>query len=61
MGVLTRRVGDSVMIGDDVVVTVVAIREDTVRLGITAPRDCHIEAERSAREHDPTQRFLNRE
>jgi carbon storage regulator len=37
--VLSRREGEKVMIGDDVVVTVVAVRGDTVRLGIEAPRD----------------------
>lgn len=39
MLVLSRRVGDSVVIGDDVVVTVLDIRGDVVRLGIDAPRD----------------------
>ena len=39
MLVLSRRVGDSVIIGDDVVVSVLDIRGDVVRIGIDAPRD----------------------
>lgn len=38
MLVLSRRVGEQIMIGDDIVVTVVDVRHDTVRLGIVAPR-----------------------
>ena len=38
MLVLTRRLEQSVMIGDDVKVTVVEIRGDQVRLGFDAPR-----------------------
>jgi len=36
--VLTRRPDDSIMIGDDVEVTVIEVRGDTIRLGIHAPR-----------------------
>lgn len=39
MLVLSRRVGDSVVIGDDVVVTVLEIRGDVVRVGVDAPRE----------------------
>ena len=39
MLVLTRQRDQSVVIGDDIVVTIVDIRGDKVRLGITAPRD----------------------
>ena len=39
MLVLTRRAGESVMIGDDVVITVLEARGDVIRLGINAPRD----------------------
>jgi len=38
MLVLSRRVGERLMIGDDVVVTVLEVRSDGVRLGIEAPR-----------------------
>jgi carbon storage regulator len=37
MLVLTRKVGEVVAIGDDIRVTLVAVRGGTIRLGITAP------------------------
>lgn len=39
MLVLSRHRDESIMIGDDVVVTIVDIRGDKVRLGISAPQD----------------------
>lgn len=39
MLVLSRRVGDSIVIGDDVVVTVLEVRGDVVRVGVDAPRE----------------------
>jgi carbon storage regulator len=39
MLVLSRHRDESIMIGDDVVVTIVDIRGDKVRLGIQAPQD----------------------
>jgi len=42
MLVLTRRVGESLVIGDDVVVTVLEVRADGVRLGIAAPRSVRV-------------------
>jgi carbon storage regulator len=39
MLILTRTPTQAVMIGDDVVVTVLAIKGDRVRLGIKAPRE----------------------
>ena len=44
MLVLSRRLGESVVIGDDVVVTVLEIRGDVVRLGVDAPR--HVQVRR---------------
>lgn len=38
MLLLTRRIGDSLMIGNDVIVTVLAIKGNQVRIGITAPK-----------------------
>ncbi len=39
MLILTRNIGETIVIGKDIEVTVVASTEGTVRLGITAPRD----------------------
>lgn len=39
MLILTRRVGETFMIGDDVNVTVLGVKGNQVRLGINAPRD----------------------
>ena len=44
MLVLSRRRDETIMIGDDVKITVVDIRGDKVRLGITAPR--HVQVHR---------------
>ena len=38
MLVLSRRVGESVVVGDDVTITVLEVRGDVVRVGIDAPR-----------------------
>jgi len=40
--VLTRRAGESIVIGDDVRVVVLDVRGDTVRLGIEAPRSIQV-------------------
>ena len=45
MLVLTRRANQSIVIGNDVVVTVLEIRGDQVRLGITAPRSVSVHRE----------------
>jgi carbon storage regulator len=39
MLVLTRKTNQSIMIGDDIEVSVLAVSKDKIRLGITAPRD----------------------
>ena len=42
MLVLTRRIEEEIIIGDDIRVTVLAIQGNTVRLGFTAPRSVRI-------------------
>jgi carbon storage regulator CsrA len=42
MLVLTRKLGEKILIGDNVVLTVVEIRSGTIRLGIDAPQDVSI-------------------
>lgn len=39
MLILTRKVGESIMIGEDVVVKVLGTRSNQVKIGIEAPRD----------------------
>ncbi|MGH8149948.1 MAG: carbon storage regulator CsrA [Steroidobacteraceae bacterium] len=45
MLILTRRSGETVHIGDDVVITVVAIKSHQVRIGIKAPRHVAVDRE----------------
>jgi len=45
MLILTRRVGETVMIGDDVTVTVLGVKGNQVRLGINAPRSVAVHRE----------------
>jgi carbon storage regulator len=42
MLVLSRRVGESVVVGDDVTITVLEVRGDVVRIGIDAPRSVSV-------------------
>lgn len=42
MLVLSRRVGERLLIGDDIVLTVIEVRSDGVRLGIDAPRSVRV-------------------
>lgn len=42
MLVLSRRVGERLMIGDDIVITVIDVRSDGVRIGIDAPREVRV-------------------
>jgi carbon storage regulator len=43
MLVLTRRIGEQIVIDDEITVTVVAIRGDKVRLGISAPPSVRVD------------------
>ena len=43
MLVLSRRVGEEIVIGDGIRVTVVAVQGDRVRLGVTAPNDVRVD------------------
>ncbi len=45
MLVLTRKVGEQILIGDDIVITVLDSRGDGVRIGIDAPRGVKIQRE----------------
>jgi carbon storage regulator len=43
--ILTRRVNESLRVGDDVTVTVVAVKGNQVRIGINAPKDVEVHRE----------------
>ena len=45
MLILTRRVGESVVIGEDVVVTVLGVKGNQVRIGINAPKTVAVHRE----------------
>jgi carbon storage regulator len=45
MLILTRRVGESVRIGEDVTITVLRVKGSQVRLGVTAPRTVSVQRE----------------
>lgn len=54
MLILTRRPGESIMIGKDIVVTILAVDRSQVRVGVKAPKQVDVDreevAERKARE-----------
>jgi carbon storage regulator len=43
--ILTRRVGENVIVGDDIVISVIEVRGDAVRIGIQAPRSISVHRE----------------
>ncbi|CAA6826970.1 MAG: Carbon storage regulator [uncultured Thiotrichaceae bacterium] len=45
MLILTRRVGETLMIGDDISVTVLGVKGNQVRLGINAPKNVAVHRE----------------
>ena len=45
MLVLTRKPGEKILLGDDIVITVLESRGDSIRIGIDAPRGVRIQRE----------------
>ncbi len=58
MLILTRRVGETVMIGNEVTVTVLGVKGNQVRIGVNAPKDVAVHREeiyeriKRERDHD---------
>ncbi|HCF1033400.1 TPA: carbon storage regulator CsrA [Pseudomonas aeruginosa] len=45
MLILTRRVGETLMVGDDVTVTVLGVKGNQVRIGVNAPKEAAVHRE----------------
>jgi len=60
MLILTRRVGEAVVIGEDVTITVLGVKGNQVRIGVNAPKTVSVHREeifdriKNERENDPT-------
>ncbi|MCQ9120328.1 carbon storage regulator CsrA [Rodentibacter pneumotropicus] len=45
MLILTRKVGESVLIGDDISITVLSVRGNQIKLGVQAPKEISVHRE----------------
>ena len=52
MLILTRRINESLVIGDNVTVTILGVKGNQVRIGVDAPRDVSVHLEELAQKDD---------
>jgi len=45
MLILTRRIGETLMVGDEVTITVLGVKGNQVRIGVNAPKDVAVHRE----------------
>lgn len=45
MLILTRRIGESIVVGDDVIVTILNVKGYQVRIGVNAPKEVSVHRE----------------
>ncbi|MGP1958388.1 MAG: carbon storage regulator CsrA [Arsenophonus sp.] len=45
MLILTRRIGETLMIGDDVTITILGIKGNQIRIGVNAPKEISVHRE----------------
>ena len=54
MLILTRRINESLVIGDDVTVTILGVKGNKVRIGVDAPRNVSVHCEELSHKDDET-------
>ena len=59
MLILTRRVDESLVIGDNVTVTILGVKGNQVRIGVDAPRDVTVHREELAQKQDSRKHTLS--
>ena len=59
MLILTRRVGEPIIIGDDIVVTIIGLKGNQVKIGINAPKNVSVHREEIKQRIDAQMEAVN--